>query len=73
MKTIKVCGFRTKGEKCYIASYETLDLVTQGETKQEALLNLLDVITMQIDYAIKEGNIKNILPPFPVSKRKRMK
>ncbi len=57
MKTIKV----KKGEKYYIATYTTLDIVTQGETKEEALLNLLDCICITIDYAIKSNNLKNII------------
>ena len=41
----------------YIACYKTLDIVTQGATKEEAKLNLLDCIMLHIDYAVENDNI----------------
>jgi hypothetical protein len=58
MKTIKV----KKGEMYYIATYKTLDLVTQGDTKEEALLTLLDVLCATIDYAVESDNLEGIVP-----------
>jgi len=59
MKTVRV----KKGEKYYIAKYTTLDLVSQGETKEEALSNLFDLLVLQIDYAVENDNLANLVPP----------
>jgi len=45
---------------CYIAEYTTLDIVSQGDTKEKALLALLDCITAQIDYGIENDNTENL-------------
>lgn len=49
MKTIRT----KKDGDYYIATYTTLDLVTQGKTREKALLNLLEIIAVQIDSALK--------------------
>ena len=60
MKTIKV----KKKKEYYIATYTTLDIVTQGETKEEALMNLLELLCIQIDYAVENDNLENLVPKF---------
>lgn len=49
-----------KENKWYIASYKTLDLVAQGNTKEEAKNNLLDLLILYIDFAIENNNIEAI-------------
>jgi predicted RNase H-like HicB family nuclease len=55
-KTISV----RKDKVGYIAHYKTLDIVAQGTTKEEARLNLLDCIMIQIDFAVENDNMDNL-------------
>ena len=54
MKTISI----RKDKVGYIAHYKTLDIMTQGNTREEAKLNLLDCIMIAIDYAVENENIE---------------
>ena len=64
-----ICVKKSKATEWWIAEYTTLDVVTQGETKIEALINLLEIITIHIDYAVENGNISNVLPVSPRSNK----
>jgi len=57
MDTIKI----EQKEKWWIATYTTLDIVAQGETKDASIYNLLECITIQIDFAIEHDNLKNMM------------
>jgi len=44
----------------YIAHYKTMDIVSQGDTKEEAKLNLLDCLMLHIDHAVRNENINSL-------------
>ena len=49
-----------------IAHCLEFDILAQGETKQEALRNLLDAIELQMDFALENDCVETLYNPAPV-------
>ena len=58
--SIKIKKEKGIKQNYYVAHYETLDIIAQGDTENEALLNLLECICIAIEFAIDHNNIENL-------------
>jgi predicted RNase H-like HicB family nuclease len=55
-----------KEENYEIAHCLEFDIVTQGETKKEALQNLIDGIELQVNFAVENNSPEQLYNPAPL-------
>lgn len=65
LPALKAIIYPDKESGEYLAHCLELDLMTSGQTQQEAAQNLLDVVATQIQFAIDNDNMQNLLHPAP--------
>lgn len=49
----------------FVAHCLELDIVASGQTEDEAFDDLMDLIEAQLEFAVENDNLKNILRPAP--------